>query len=76
MGTTLAEGAFPVRLGATELIIILVIALLIFGPSRLPDLGKAIGRTIQNFKSASRDEGDDKDGKDASKDKDKEGKRV
>lgn len=58
------------RLGPTELIIILVIALLIFGPSRLPDLGKAIGRTIQNFKSASRGEGEEKDAA-----KDKEGKR-
>lgn len=61
--------------GVTELVIILVIALLIFGPSRLPDLGKAIGRTIQNFKSAARENGEDKDaGKDSAKEK--EGKHA
>lgn len=52
------------RFGVTELIIILVIALLIFGPSRLPDLGKAIGRTIQNFKRASSEDDEAKDVKD------------
>lgn len=44
------------RFGVWELVIILVIALLIFGPSRLPDLGKAIGKTIQGFKRASKEE--------------------
>ena len=36
----------------THLVIILVIALLIFGPSRLPELGKAFGKTIREFRSA------------------------
>lgn len=39
-------------LGMTEIVIILVIALLIFGPSRLPGLGKGIGEAIGGFKKA------------------------
>jgi len=39
-------------IGMQELVIVLVIALIIFGPGRLPDLGKAIGKTIRGFKSA------------------------
>lgn len=42
-------------LGTPELIVILVIALLLFGPSKLPDLGKALGRSIAEFKKASED---------------------
>lgn len=38
--------------------IALVIALVIFGPGKLPDLGKALGKGIKEFKSAT--EGDDK----------------
>lgn len=41
------------NLGPTELIIILVIALVIFGPGKLPDLGKALGKSINEFKKAS-----------------------
>ena len=37
-------------LGSTELIIILVIALVVFGPSRLPGLGKSMGEAIRGFK--------------------------
>lgn len=39
------------RIGATELILILAIALVIFGPSKLPEIGKSIGRAISEFKS-------------------------
>lgn len=42
------------RLGTTELLIILGIALLIFGPKKLPQLGKALGQTIGNFKRSSK----------------------
>ncbi len=38
------------NLGMTELIIILVIVLVIFGPSKLPGLGKALGETVRGFK--------------------------
>jgi sec-independent protein translocase protein TatA len=41
------------RIGATELLIILGIAVLIFGPTKLPQLGKAMGQTIANFKKSS-----------------------
>ena len=39
------------RLGATELILILAIALIIFGPSKLPEIGKSIGEAFGQFKS-------------------------
>ena len=38
------------NIGATELIIILVLALIIFGPGKLPEVGKAIGRSIREFR--------------------------
>lgn len=41
------------KLGTTELLLILAVALLIFGPTKLPKLGKAIGQTIGNFKRSS-----------------------
>jgi sec-independent protein translocase protein TatA len=40
-------------IGMQELIIVFVIALIIFGPRRLPDLGKSLGRSIAEFKRAS-----------------------
>lgn len=40
-------------LGIPELIVIFVIALLVFGPKKLPDLGKSIGRAMAEFKRAS-----------------------
>ena len=39
-------------LGFQEIIIILVIGLLLFGSSKLPDIGKALGRSIREFKKA------------------------
>lgn len=38
------------RIGPMELILILLIALVIFGPKKLPELGKALGETIRLFK--------------------------
>jgi len=40
------------KLGMPELLVILGIALLIFGPSKLSDLGKGLGEGIRNFKSS------------------------
>ena len=39
-------------LGVPELIIIGIIAVLIFGPKKLPDLGSGLGKAIRDFKSA------------------------
>ena len=41
----------PFRLGPTELIIILVIVLLIFGAGKMPQIGGAMGKALRNFKS-------------------------
>jgi len=38
------------RIGTTELIVIFIIALLVFGPSKLPELGRIAGRTIGSIK--------------------------
>lgn len=39
-------------LGAPELILILVLALIIFGPGKLPEVGRALGKGIREFKNA------------------------
>lgn len=41
-------------IGVTELILILVIALVVFGPGKLPDVGRALGKSIREFKNAER----------------------
>jgi len=48
------------RLGGGELLLILLIALLIFGPSKLADMGKGLGEGLKNFKKGiSQDKTDD-----------------
>ena len=42
-------------IGMPELIIIMVLALIIFGPLKLPELGKSLGRSLNEFKKASTD---------------------
>lgn len=41
--------------GITELVLILAIALIIFGPRKLPEIGRSIGRGIREFRSATTD---------------------
>ena len=43
------------NIGPVELIIILVIALIVIGPGRLPDVGSALGKSIREFRKASTD---------------------
>lgn len=38
------------RIGATELIVVLLIVLVVFGPQQLPKLSKMLGQTVKNFK--------------------------
>lgn len=45
----------PFSIGAPGVILLVLIALLLFGPSKLPQLGKAIGTTIREFRSGTKD---------------------
>lgn len=47
--------------GPSELIIILIIVLIIFGPKKLPEMGKAIGQSIRELKKATDDKEDKPD---------------
>lgn len=45
-------------LSATHLLILLAIVILVFGPSRIPGLGKSLGEGLRNFKKGIKGEGD------------------
>jgi TatA/E family protein of Tat protein translocase len=45
----------PFNIGPGELIIVLVIALIVVGPGRLPDVGSALGKSIREFRKAATD---------------------
>lgn len=45
------------NLGGWEWVILLVIVLIVFGVGRLPEIGGAIGKSIREFREASKDEG-------------------
>lgn len=49
----------PGNIGLPEIAIVLVIALLVFGPKRLPELGKSLGNGIREFKGSISGENDD-----------------
>ena len=49
------------NIGPFELIIVLVIALLVLGPKRLPDAGKSLGKGLREFKDSVSGIGDDHD---------------
>jgi sec-independent protein translocase protein TatA len=42
-------------IGAPGIILLVILALLLFGPNKLPELGRAVGRTFREFKSGARD---------------------
>ena len=65
----------PFKLGPTELIIILVIVFLLFGASRLPQIGSGFGQAIRGFKNAITGEDEKKEKKAATRSsRKKEGK--
>jgi sec-independent protein translocase protein TatA len=47
------------NIGPLEVIVVLVIALVVFGPKRLPELGKSMGRGIREFRSTISGKDDD-----------------
>ncbi len=54
----------PINVGPMELIIVLVIALIVLGPKRLPEAGRAVGKGLREFKdslsgASHRDDDDD-----------------
>ena len=54
-------------LGIQELLVILVIALVIFGPSKLPQIGSGLGKAIRDFKKGVSGDDGDESGKEAKK---------
>jgi sec-independent protein translocase protein TatA len=51
------------NIGLPEILVVLVIALIVFGPKRLPELGKSLGKGINEFKGAMSGEHEDEDDK-------------
>ena len=49
------------KIGITEIVLIVGIALLLFGPSKFANLGKSLGDGLRNFKSAMKEEDEKKD---------------
>lgn len=49
------------NIGIPTLILILVLALLLFGPNKLPELGRAFGRTLREFKQGAKEIMEDED---------------
>jgi sec-independent protein translocase protein TatA len=48
---------FGGRPGVWEIVLVVVVALIIFGPAKLPELGRSIGKGIREFKQATKDLG-------------------
>jgi sec-independent protein translocase protein TatA len=59
-------------LGIQELLVILVIALVIFGPSKLPQIGSGLGKAIRDFKKGVTGDETDESGKEAKKESTKD----
>lgn len=43
------------KIGIWEVVVVLVVALVVFGPSRLPEIGRSIGKSINEFRKAAKD---------------------
>jgi sec-independent protein translocase protein TatA len=56
------------NIGIPGLILIIILALILFGPKKLPELGRAVGQTLREFKTSARElTNDDEDSKDVKK---------
>ncbi|WP_028986755.1 twin-arginine translocase TatA/TatE family subunit [Thermicanus aegyptius] len=53
------------NIGIPGLILLLILALIIFGPNKLPELGRAFGKTIREFKTATNEMFNEKSDKEA-----------
>jgi sec-independent protein translocase protein TatA len=51
----------PFGIGWMELVIVLLVALLVFGPKRLPEMGRSLGRGMREFKDSISGKDDDED---------------
>ena len=49
------------NIGPLEIVVVLIIALVVFGPKRLPELGRSLGKGIREFKGSVTGENDDDD---------------
>src|SRR5438067_4973768 len=56
VGCSDANGGLMGQIGFSEMLVIFVVALLVFGPKKLPELGKSLGKGIREFKKATRSE--------------------
>ena len=56
------ESAMPFDLSVTQVVIVLVIALLVFGPRRLPDVGRGLGQGLRELRSSLRGTDTSEDG--------------
>ncbi len=45
----------PANIGVPGLILIVILALIIFGPKKLPEMGRAFGQTLKEFKKSTKD---------------------
>jgi sec-independent protein translocase protein TatA len=52
------DGRMPGWIGVPELLILLVVVLLVFGPKRLPEMGRSLGRGMREFKDSITGSGD------------------
>ena len=51
----------PFGIGVWEILILLLVALLVFGPKRLPEMGRSLGRGMREFKDSISGRDDDRD---------------
>lgn len=51
----------PGNIGPLEILVVLIIALVVFGPKRLPELGQSLGKGIREFKGSLSGDSDDRD---------------